>query len=278
MSVLSKKIGIDPGTSTLRAYVKGEDVFNEPSHAADRAVTAEMLQHLIGKVQGRIRMFRPEVMISVPAGAPSPARRAVTEAAMSAGARQVWLIDKPLAAAIGAGLPIHESRGVAVCDIGGATTEVAVISLSGMVVARSIAVGGKRFDEAIAAHLQMDVTAAERLKVAIGAALPLDEPLREGEITSNDIAAAVAEPLQLIVAAIRDLLAEAPTRLAADVADRGIVLTGGGAQLRGLDRYIAMHAGIPCALAENPQNSVVRGTGLALENFEVLKRNQAYLR
>ena len=335
--MLSKKIGIDLGTSTVLIYVKGEGiVVNEPSlvavnrdgtrilaigrHAqemvgrtpdaisvvrpmrdgviADFVVTEGMLHHFIGKVQGRQRIFKPEIMICVPSGVTSVERRAVTEAAISAGARQAWLIDEPLAAAIGAGLPIHEPRGNAICDIGGGTTEIAVISLSGMVVAHSIRVGGNRIDDAIAAYLKrkhnllVGERTAEELKIATGAAITMKEPImgevkgrdllsglpRSLEVSSNEIVEAIQEPLGLIVGAIRTVLEETPPELAADIFDRGIVLSGGGAQLRGLDRYVAMHTGIPTTVTESPQTSVVRGTGLALENFEVLKRNQAYLR
>jgi rod shape-determining protein MreB len=335
--MLSKKIGIDLGTSTVLIYVKGEGiVVNEPSLVAvnrdgtrilaigrkaqemvgrtpdaiqvvrpmrdgviaDFVVTEGMLHHFIGKVNGRQRIFKPEIMICVPSGVTSVERRAVTEAAISAGARQAWLIDEPLAAAIGAGLPIAEPRGNAICDIGGGTTEIAVISLSGMVVAHSIRVGGNRFDDAIAAFLKrrhsllIGERSAEELKVAIGSAMTMKEPLlaevrgrdlvtglpRSLEVSSNEIVEAVQEPLRLIVGAVRSVLEETPPELAADIYDRGIVLSGGGAQLRGLDRYLAMHTGIPMTVADEPQTSVVRGTGLALENFEVLKRNQAYLR
>ena len=335
--MLAKKIGIDLGTSTVLIYVKGEGiVVNEPSLVAvnrdgsrilaigrqaqemlgrtpdaisvvrpmregviaDFVVTEGMLHHFIGKVQGRQRIFKPEIMICVPSGVTSVERRAVTEAAISAGARQAWLIDEPLAAAIGAGLPIHEPRGNAICDIGGGTTEIAVISLSGMVVAHSIRVGGNRIDEAITAYLRrrhnllVGERTAEELKINAGAAVALKEPLtaevrgrdllsglpRSLEVSSNEIVEAIQEPLRLIVGAIRTVLEETPPELAADIFDRGIVLSGGGAQLRGLDRYVAMHTGIPTVVTENPQTSVVRGTGLALENFEVLKRNQAYLR
>ena len=335
--MLSKKIGIDLGTSTVLIYVKGEGVVvNEPSLVAvnrdgtrilaigrkaqemigrtpdainvvrpvrdgvitDFVVTEGMLHHFIGKVQGRQRLFKPEIMICVPSGVTSVERRAVTEAAISAGARQAWLIDEPLAAAIGAGLPINEPRGNAICDIGGGTTEIAVISLSGMVVAHSIRVGGNRIDDAIAAYLKrkhnllVGERMAEEIKISTGAAVTMKEPLtgevrgrdllsglpRSLEVSSNEIVEAIQEPLRLIVGAIRTVLEETPPELAADVFDRGIVLSGGGAQLRGLDRYVAMHTGIPTVVTESPQTSVVRGTGLALENFEVLKRNQAYLR
>jgi rod shape-determining protein MreB and related proteins len=337
LNLLSKKIGIDLGTSTVLIYVKGEGiVVNEPSLVAvnrdgtrilaigraaqemvgrtpdaiqvvrpmregviaDFVVTEGMLNHFIGKVQGRQRIFKPEIMICVPSGVTSVERRAVTEAAISAGARQAWLIDEPLAAAIGAGLPIAEPRGNAICDIGGGTTEIAVISLSGMVVAHSIRVGGNRIDDAIAAYLKrkhnllIGERSAEELKIAAGSAVTMKEPLyaevrgrdlvsglpRSLEVSSNDVVEAIQEPLRLIVGAVRAVLEETPPELAADIFDRGIVLSGGGAQLRGLDRYLAMHTGIPTMVAENPQTSVVRGTGLALENFEVLKRNQSYLR
>jgi rod shape-determining protein MreB len=335
--LLSKKIGIDLGTSTVLIYVKGEGiVVNEPSLVAvnrdgtrilavgrqafemvgrapdtiqivrpmrdgviaDFVVTEGMLHHFIGKVQGRQRIFKPEIMISVPSGVTSVERRAVTEAAISAGARQAWLIDEPLAAAIGAGLPISEPRGNAVCDIGGGTTEIAVISQSGMVVAHSIRVGGNRIDDAIATHLKrrynllIGERTAEDVKIAVGSAIVMREPLRTDvrghdlvsglprslEVSSNDVAEAIQEPLRLIVGAVRSVLEETPPELAADIFDRGIVMSGGGAQLRGIDRFLSMHTGIPVLIADEPQTTVVRGTGLALEHFEVLKRNQSYVR
>ena len=335
--MLSKKIGIDLGTSTVLIYVKGEGiVINEPSLVAvnrdstrilavgkdafemvgrapdtiqivrpmregviaDCVVTEGVLHHFIGRVHGRHRIFKPEIMICVPSGVTSVERRAITEAAISAGARQAWLIDEPLAAAIGAGLPISKARGNAICDVGGGTTEIAVISLSGMVVAHSIRVGGNRIDDAITTFLKrrhsllIGEGTAEELKIAVGSAVPLKEPLvsevrgcdvvsglpKHVEVTSNDIAEAIQEPLRLIVGAVRDVLEETPPELAADIFDRGIVLSGGGALLPGVDRYIALHTGLPAVVADDPQTSVVRGTGLALENFEVLKRHQSYLR
>lgn len=335
--MLSKKIGIDLGTSTVLIYVRGEGiVVNEPSLAAvdgdrrrvlavgkqalematrapdsievvrpvregvivDVELTEAMLRHLIGKVQGRQRIFKPEVMIGVPSGVTSMERRAVAEAAISAGARQAWLIDEPLAAAIGAGLPIAGRRGTAICDVGGGSTEIAVIALSGMVVGRSLPVGGSRFDQAITEYLRrkhnllVDERTAEEVKIGVGSAVSMERPMsmdvlgrdlasglpRKLEVDSNEVADAIQEPLRLIVAAVRDVLIETPSELAAGIVERGIVLTGGGAQLRGLDRHLAMHAGIPAVVADQPQTSVVRGTGTALENFEVLKRNQSYLR
>ena len=335
--MLSKKIGMDLGTSTVLIYVKGEGiVINEPSLVAvnrdstrslavgkgafemvgrvpdsiqvvrpmpegviaEFVVTESVLHHIIGRVQGRQRLFKPEIMICVPSGVTSVERRAVTEGAISAGARQAWLIDEPLAAAIGAGLPISEPRANAICDVGGGTTEIAVISLSGIVVAHSIRVGGNCFDDAIKTYMSREhnlligVRTAEEVKIAVGSAVWMTEPLvteargrdlvsglpKKIEVSSHEITEAIQEPLRLIAAAVRDVLEETPPELAADIFDRGLVLTGGGALLRGLDRYLAMHTGIPAVIADDPQTSVVRGTGLALENFEVFKRNQSFLR
>jgi rod shape-determining protein MreB and related proteins len=276
MSLLSRKIGIDLGTATVQIYVKGEGVVvNERSHGA-------LLGQLIAKANGRTRLFRPEVAISVHSDTTSAERRAVTEAAISAGARQAWLIDEPLAAAIGAGLPINERRASAICDIGAGTTEFAVISMSGMVVARSIDVGGQDVDSAIARRLGIDERTAERVKLAVGSAVPLMEPVVTvvggSEVSSNDLVEAIQEPLRAIAAGIKEVLRETPPRLATDIAGRGIVLSGGGAKLRGIDSYISAQTGVPARVADEPETSVVRGTGLALENFEVLKRNQSFSR
>jgi rod shape-determining protein MreB len=335
--VLAKKIGIDLGTSTVLVYVKGEGiVINEPSLVAlnrdgtkilavgrqaaemvgrtpdtitivrpmregviaDFVVTEGMLHYFIAKVQGRQRIFRPEVMICVPSGVTSVERRAVTEAAISAGAKQAWLIDEPLAAAIGADLPISQPSGHAICDIGGGTTEIAVISLSGMVVAHSIRVGGNRIDDAIAAfvkrkhNLLIGERTAEEVKIGIGSALPPKELLtmevrgrdlvsglpKNVVLNSRELAEAIQDPLAQIVGAVRGVLEETPPELAADIYDKGIVLSGGGALLRNIDRYLVMHTGVPAIVADDPQTCVARGTGLALEHFEVLKRNQLYLR
>jgi len=335
--LLGKKIGIDLGTSTVLVYVKGEGiVINEPSLVAlnrdgtkilavgrqaaemvgrtpeainivrpmregviaDFVVTEGMLHYFIAKVQGRQRIFKPEIMICVPSGVTSVERRAVTEAAISAGAKQAWLIDEPLAAAIGADLPISQPSGHAICDVGGGTTEIAVISLSGMVVAHSIRVGGNRIDDAIAAfvkrkhNLLIGERTAEDIKVGIGSALAPKELLtmevrgrdivsglpKNIVLDSREVAEAIQDPLAQIVGAVRGVLEETPPELAADIYDKGIVLTGGGALLRNLDRYLVMHTGVPAIVADDPQTCVARGTGLALEHFEVLKRNQLYLR
>ena len=274
--VLSRKIGIDLGTSAARIYVKGEGiVVNEPAGAAT-------LHNLIGKAQPRPRLFRPDVVVSVRSGIASGERRAVTDEVMAAGARQVWLIDEPLAAAMGAGLPIAGIKASTICELGAGTTEVAVISLSGTVAARSLEVGGRTLDAAIAARFGVSLEEAERLKIDIGSALPMDEPLRAqaggAEVTTNEVAEVIRPPLEQIAEAIRRVLAEVPARLAGDVRERGLVLSGGGAQLRAIDRFVTARVGVPAVVAPEPQTSVVRGTGLALENFEVLKRNQTYLR
>jgi len=335
--VLAKKIGIDLGTSTVLVYVKGEGiVVNEPSLVAlnrdgtkilavgrqaaemvgrtpdtitivrpmregviaDFVVTEGMLHYFIARVQGRQRIFKPEIMICVPSGVTSVERRAVTEAAISAGAKQAWLIDEPLAAAIGAELPISQPSGHAICDIGGGTTEIAVISLSGMVVAHSIRVGGNRIDDAIASfvkrkhNLLIGERTAEEVKIGIGSAIAPKELLtmevrgrdlvsglpKNVVLNSREIAEAIQDPLAQIVGAVREVLEQTPPELAADIYDKGIVLSGGGALLRNLDRYLVMHTGVPAIVADDPQTCVARGTGLALEHFEVLKRNQLYLR
>ena len=287
--MLSRKIGIDLGTRTVRIYVKGEGiVLNERSTLTPDSDSSRTLHRLIGKANGRTRLFRPEVIVSVSSALTSTQRRAFAEAAMSAGARQVWLIDESIAAAMGAGLPIGELRASAICEIGAGTTEVAVISLSGTVVAHSIPVGGRHVDEAIAAqgrsrfNLALTKQAAEEIKIAIGSAAWMDQPLVhvvDGvQMTSNDFVDAIRLALREIVDAIRATLAETPAALAADIRDRGIVLSGGAAQLRGLAEFIAEQTGIPVVVATEPQTSVVRGTALALDNFEVLRRNQSYLR
>jgi rod shape-determining protein MreB len=325
--VLSKKIAIDLGTSTFRVFVKGEGiVVTEPSVVAvkrdtdrfvafgsevadllrgapdsvvvrfplrdgviaDLAATEAMLHHFIDHVQGRQRIFKPEVMICVPTGFTSKDRRAVTEAAVSAGARQAWLIDEPLAAAMGVGLPVADKRGSAICEIGGGTTEVAVLADSGTVAGRSIKIGGHRMDAAIAEFLrrkynvEIDEQTAEAVKIAVGSAVPMKQPLKTEvagiEVHSNDVVEAIDESLRLIAGALSEVVDETPRAMAAGIRERGVVLSGGGARLRGLDLYIATQTGIPAQVADQPETSVVRGTGLAMDNFEVLKRNQSYVR
>ena len=281
--MLSRKIGIDLGSSTVRIFVKGEGiVINERTPASTSADRNVVLHHLIGRAKGRPRLFKPEVVVSVSTAVTSSQRRAVTEAAMAAGARQVWLIDEPLAAAMGAGLPIGENRASAICEMGATTTEIAIISRSGMVVGQSVAVGGNRLDAAIATRFGVGEDAAEAIKIEVGSAVRMDAPLVSRTagraISSNDVCDAVEPLLNEIADAVRDVLAQTPAAFARDIAERGIVLSGGGAQLRGIDRFISERAGIPASVAKEPQTSVVRGAGLALDTFEVLRRNQTYLR
>lgn len=281
--MLSRKIGIDLGSATVRIFVKGEGVvINERTPARTPGDNTVVLHHLIGRAKGRPRLFKPEVVVSVPTAVTSSQRRAVTDAAMAAGARQVWLIDEPLAAAMGAGLPIGENRASAICELGATTTEMAVISRSGMVVAQSIPVGGNHLDAAIAAQMSISERDAEAIKIEVGSAVRMEVPLVSRiagrPISSNDVCDAIEPQLNEIADAIKDVLVQTPVDFAADVAERGIVLSGGGAQLRGIDRFLSKRAGVPVIVAKDPQTSVVRGAGLALETFEVLRRNQTYLR
>lgn len=257
---------------------------------ADFTMTEAMLQHFIRKVH-RSRFLRPSprVLVCVPCGSTQVERRAIRESAEHAGAREVFLIEEPMAAAIGAGIPVHEARGSMVIDIGGGTSEVAVISLNGIVYSQSVRVGGDRFDEAIINYVRRnhgtligEVT-AERIKIEIGCAYPLPEPksmevsgrnLAEGvprmfTITSNEVLEALQEPLSGIVSAVKTALEQTPPELCADVAERGIVLTGGGALLRGLDRLLSEETGIAVQVAEDPLTCVARGGGRALEMMDL---------
>lgn len=256
---------------------------------ADFFVTEKMLQHFIHKVhENRIMRPSPRVLVCVPCGSTQVERRAIRESAMGAGARDVYLIEEPMAAAIGAGLPIEEARGSMVVDIGGGTTEVAIISLSGVVYAQSVRIGGDRFDEAIISYVRRNYgsligeTTAERIKQEIGAAFPGTE-VRELEVrgrniaegvprsftlNSNEILEALQEPLSGIVGAVLAALEQTPPELAADIAERGMVLTGGGALLRYLDRLLTEETGLPVAIAEDPLTCVARGGGRALEMMD----------
>lgn len=253
---------------------------------ADFNITEKMLQHFIKKVHDA-RFFRPSprVLVCVPCGATQVERRAIKESAIGAGARQVFLIEEPMAAAIGAGLPVDEAHGSMVLDIGGGTSEVAVLSLNGIVYSASVRIGGDRFDEAIISYVRRNYGAligeatAERIKKEIGSAYPGKE-LREIEVkgrnlsegvpraftlNSNEILEALQEPLYGIVAAVKKALEQTPPELGADVADRGIVLTGGGALLKDIDRLIMEETGLPVLIAEDPLTCVTRGGGRILE-------------
>ena len=253
---------------------------------ADFTVTEKMLQHFIRKAHSS-RYFRPSprVLICVPYGSTQVERRAIRESAEGAGARKVHLIDEPMAAAIGAGMPVHEARGSMVLDIGGGTSEVAVISLNGIVYAASVRIGGDRFDEAITSYVRRNYgiligeATAERIKHEIGSAFPGQEVLeisvkgrnlsegvpRSFTLNSNEILEALQEPLQGIVGAVKEALEQTPPELGADVAERGIVLTGGGAKLRDIDKLLMEETGLPVVIADDPLTCVARGGGRVIE-------------
>ncbi len=252
---------------------------------ADFNVTEKMLQHFIKKVQGRAFHFPPRVAVCVPHGATQVERRAIRESAEGAGASKVYLIAEPMAAAIGAGMPVQEARGSMVLDIGGGTSEVAVISLNGIVYAASVRIGGDRFDEAITNYVRRNYgiligeATAERIKHDVGSAYPGQDVkeisvkgrnLSEGvprsfTLNSNEILEALQEPLQGIVGAVKAALEQTPPELGADVAERGIVLTGGGALLTDLDKLLMEETGLPVVVAEDPLTCVARGGGRMLE-------------
>ncbi len=253
---------------------------------ADFTMTEAMLQYFIRQVH-RSRFLRPSprVLVCVPCGSTQVERRAIKESAESAGARDVFLIEEPMAAAIGAGIPVHEARGSMVLDVGGGTSEVAVISLNGIVYSQSVRIGGDRFDESIINYVRrtrgtlIGEATAERIKIEIGCAAPPDQVkemevsgrnLAEGvprmfKLTSSNVLEALNEPLQGIVAAVRSALEQTPPELCSDVAERGIVLTGGGALLRDLDKRLAKETGLHVQVADDPLTCVARGGGRALE-------------
>ncbi|MEA3639015.1 MAG: rod shape-determining protein [Lamprobacter sp.] len=256
---------------------------------ADFTVTEKMLQYFIHKVhESRLIRPSPRVLICVPCGSTQVERRAIKESAYGAGAREVYLIEEPMAAAIGAGLPVDEPQGSMVLDIGGGTSEVAVISLNGIVFSSSARIGGDTFDDSIINYVRRNYgtfigeATAERIKHSIGTAFPGEEVLeievrgrnlaegmpRSFSLNSNEILEALQEPLHSIVSAVKNALEQTPPELGADVAERGIVLTGGGALLRDLDRLISEETGLPVVVAENPLTCVARGGGKALEMMD----------
>ena len=261
---------------------------------ADFDITEEMLRYFIQKVHNRKTLVRPRIVICVPSGITQVEKRAVKESAESAGAREVYLIEEPMAAAIGAGLPITEASGNMIVDIGGGTTEVAVISLAGIVYAKSVRVGGDKLDEAIVQYLKRKYNlligerTAEQIKIQIGSAHP-DESgevhtmevkgrdLVTGipktmEVDSNEIRDALSETVNTIVEAVRIALERTPPELAADIVDKGIVLAGGGANLRNLDILLREETGLPVVIAEDPLSCVVLGSGKVLDELDLLKR------
>ena len=262
---------------------------------ADYSTTAKMLEYLIDKVRGKRRIFRPTVMICVPSGVTNVERRAVITAAKTAGAREAMVIEEPMAAAIGAGLPIASPGGNMVVDIGGGTTDIAVISLGGIVISASLRVAGNKLDEAIIRHirntynLMIGEPTAEDIKIKIGSAYPLTQELRMEvrgrdmvaglpktvEVTSEEIREALSEPVRQIAEKLCSVLEETPPELASDIIERGITLTGGGALMKGLDRLLNSVTEIPIHIADNPLECVAIGTGRALEELDAIRASGA---
>ena len=330
--MFSKKIAIDLGTANVLVYVpKRGIVINEPSVVAlntddnrivavgaeakemlgrtpdtivasrplkdgviaDYRITQAMIKHYISLVAGGFRLSRPDVMVCVPAGATSTERKAVIDATLAAGARAAYIIKEPIAAAIGASIPIASAAGNMVVDIGGGTTEIAILSLGGVVAQNSVRVGGNKIDIAIADHIRRqhglavgDQT-AEDIKKKLGSAMILakDRTMeirgrdlvaglpRTITISSNEITKAMTEELEKIILAIRAVLEQTPPELSSDIIDRGMVLTGGGALLKNLDKLLTKIIGVPCVVAEEPLLCVAKGTGIALDNLDEYKRS-----
>lgn len=328
--MFAKDIGIDLGTANTLVFMKGKGIImREPSVVAvdtrsdtvrfvgreakevigrtpgsivavrplkdgviaDFDITASMLQIFIKKVFNNSMLIRPRIVICVPSGVTTVERRAVKEAAFKAGAKHVSIIEEPMAAAIGAGLPVAEATGSMVVDIGGGTSEVAVISLGGIVASRSVRVGGDELDDSIIQYIKRKYNlligerTAEDIKIGIGSAYRLEEEtpmnikgrdLMDGlpkniEISSDEIREALADPLSMVLDAIRTTLEKTPPELSADIIDHGITLTGGGAMLRGLDQLIERETGMPVHIAENPLDCVAMGTGMVLDDIDKLR-------
>jgi len=259
---------------------------------ADFEITEAMLRHFIQKVQHR-KLIAPRVVVAVPSGITEVEKRAVKDSATHAGAREVYLIEQPMASAIGVGLPVHEPAGNMIVDIGGGTCEIAIISLAGIVFSRSLRVGGDEFDETIVAYmkraynLMIGERTAEEIKIRIGSAFPLEQQELTMEVKGRDLSAglpktitvrseevreALKEPLSSILESIRITLERCPPELAADLVDRGIVMAGGGALLRGIDRLVAEETGLPVHIADDPLSAVAEGTGRVLQELQFLER------
>ncbi len=332
MFSLVPQLGIDLGTANIVVYIKGKGiVLREPSVVAmstvtkkiravgeearlmigrtpgnivavrpmcdgviaDYTTTQKMLEYLISRVCGRKRIFKPKVLVCVPSGVTSVERRAVIQATRSAGAGEAYTIEEPMAAAIGAGLPIATPGGNMVVDIGGGTTDIAVISLGGIVVSRSIRLGGNKFDEVIARHvknkynLMIGERTAEEIKVKVGSAYPMQTEMtlevrgrdmvaglpKTVEVTSEEIRSALSEPVGSIVERVKSVLEITPPELSSDIIERGMMLTGGGALLRGLDKLLTIETNIPIHIAEDPLSCVALGTGKALDEFDIIRDN-----
>ncbi len=327
--MFSKDIGIDLGTANTLVYIKGKGIImREPSVVAidirtnavrdvghkakevigrtpgsiiavrplkdgviaDFDVTTAMLERFLKQACGKSRIFKPRVVICIPSGVTEVEKRAVRQATMDAGAKKVLIMEEPMAAAIGAGLPVSEASGNMVVDIGGGTGEVAVISLGGIVASRSVRVGGDKFDASIIAYIKRKYSlligerTAEQIKIEIGSASPLEEEVsldikgrnlidglpKNIQIRSDEVREALQEPLEQLVEAIKETLERTPPELAADIIDHGIMLSGGGAMLRGLDTLIMNETGIDVHIAENPIDCVALGAGMVLDNIGLL--------
>ncbi len=332
MAIFQKKIGIDLGTTTVLVYVpKRGIIMNEPSVVAvstvdgkvlavgkeakdmlgrtpdtivarrplkdgviaDYKTTEAMLRYFINKAVGGVRFIRPEVMVAVPGGITSTERRAVIDATMAAGAKAAYIISEPIVAAIGANIPIGSPSGHMIIDIGGGTSEMAVISLGGIVASTSVRVGGVRLDAAIQDYIRrvyglaIGERTAEQIKIDIGSAMFLEQKLQmevKGRdmvtgmpkiltVTSDDVTEAIANELQEIIHAVKDVLQKTPPELSADVMEKGIIMSGGTSQLRNINKLIAESTGVPTYVADDTQLCVARGTGIALENLEAYKRS-----
>lgn len=331
MSFFTPKLGIDLGTANTLVFVQGRGiVLNEPSVVAvseqdnkilavgieaksmvgktpesivayrpmkdgviaDYRVTEAMLRYFIGKALGKWNIWKPEVLLSVPAGVTSTERRAVVEAAVKAGAKNAYVVKEPILAAIGAGIPIHEPAGHMVVDIGGGTTDVAVISLGGIVSSTSVKCAGNRIDAAIADYIKKTFNLgigdkmAEDIKLGIGSAVPLEEELsiiikgrdfvtglpRTAEVKTNEIVRAISRELREVVKALKDVLQETPPELSADIIDRGIIMTGGSSQLRNFPELVFRRTGVKATLAKDAYFCVAMGTGIALEHLDTYKK------
>lgn len=332
MSLFTRKIGIDLGTANTLVFIPGKGiVLNEPSVVAvneqdnrimavgleakqmigrtpdniiayrpmkdgviaDYRITEAMVRYYISKALGKWNLLKPDVMVSVPAGVSSTERRAVIEATIKAGARNAYVVKEPILAAIGAGIPIHEARGHMVVDIGGGTTDVAVISLGGIVASTSVKCAGNRIDHAIADYIKKTFNlaigdrTAEEVKIRIGSAVPVDDELmlvikgrdyvtglpRAAEVRTNEIVKAIDRELREVVRAIKDVLQETPPELSADIIDQGIIMTGGSSQLRNLPELVFRRTGVKAVLAEDALYCVVKGTGIALEHLDTYKKS-----
>ena len=259
---------------------------------ADYEITQSMLKYFIKQAMGNRTFVRPRILVGVPSGVTQEEKRAVVDATIEAGAREAYLIEEPMAAAIGAGLPVQEATGSMVVDIGGGTCEVAVISLGGIVVSKSVRCGGDAIDSAIVRYIReafnmfIGERTAENIKIEIGTAMKVDEPavmevrgrdLLSGlpksiEVNANHVCEAVNEPVSMIVDAVRNTLERTPPELSADIMDRGIVMTGGSSMLRNLDRLISQETGMPVFVSDEALNCVALGTGIAVENIDIYRK------